>query len=610
MGAPKTAALPTPVFPSALFFAWAIASACSSEMPVSLATKAGGAQLDQADAPATGAATADADTFTAGVGELDAADLAASDKSEDLGADSFAGDETAATASDSGAVDASNATLDVWDTAAEAVAAVETAKQDAGEADTADTLAADDLDAFAGAETLADVAQAEVADAASDESSANDAGAAKDLPADATADSADVAEAPTGCVASYTIGPPQPNCPTFELSWTCPQPAKVFALAMLPQGGVALAGAIGDYAWLTRVDDAGQTVWQTVPNWQSPATDVTPSSDGGILVITNKGTCGKFSAAGTLLWSLKIGGNYFGPSHLAPTSDGGFVTAFKNYAEFIWPLTVKRYSASGAVVWSSDFPILDKTSLGNFIALPDGGFGLAVTENNSSAVWILDSAGKKLQEIGVGPYPIVHPLPDGGFVAGCQLAATWQSIYASYARRVGSKNADWLTFVSPVPKGIYDDGISYFTDGFAGRADGASMLASTRYEKDKPKLPALSWLGADGQLRWQRGMPFAGAVALRDDGGFWAAGTVNKSATLIRGDRWGNIACAATAACMAKTAGACDDGNVCTSDFCALPGDCTHTALIEQTPCGNGYDGYSLDFSKVSKCLNGVCVAP
>ena len=430
-------------------------------------------------------------------------------------------------------------------------------------------------------------------------------------------------EAPSGCTPSFVDGAPSSDCPVFSQTWTCPASAGFTAMAATSDGGVLLVGGIDSKAWIVREDALGQVLWQKEFPALGEAVDVTATVDGGWAIIGGG-------------WALQPG----------PAGTSGY------------PAFVLKLSDSGAVQWLDAWPgpfDAGVNSPGKVVALPDGGVAIAITfgltlGHNAAAILRLSATGSPLWtsthadtqygtdlrgmvRLSNGAFALVYreaccggsqwtlgiwdaiDLPpsasqvvdellvvraDGAVLAGCTLGSGKSGWFASTVRNYdASWGIVWETWLTPVPTGEQFPNSS--TVAFAAFPDGGSITSSD----------ALRWskVGATGQFAWQRSATAGNAVAAFPDGSFAAAGTANPIPTLLRADRWGNVTCKDAIPCAAKAANACDDGNGCTSDYCLAPGDCTHVALDDQTPCGNAPDYYSRYKPAPKMCFGGKCVA-
>lgn len=118
-------------------------------------------------------------------------------------------------------------------------------------------------------------------------------------------------------------------------------------------------------------------------------------------------------------------------------------------------------------------------------------------------------------------------------------------------------------------------------------------------------IAAVSSLGV---VQWRRQLPtLAAATRVLSDGtGLWLVGGATKDGdavdpaalALLRIDAYGFGSCEAAGGCAGKTAAACDDGDPCTLDGCAVGFGCSHLPAADGAAC-----------SPTSVCQDGACTS-
>ncbi|MBM4344286.1 MAG: hypothetical protein FJ100_13030 [Deltaproteobacteria bacterium] len=149
-------------------------------------------------------------------------------------------------------------------------------------------------------------------------------------------------------------------------------------------------------------------------------------------------------------------------------------------------------------------------------------------------------------------------------------------------------------------------------------ADGAKALAAldggdfaivgTSGTKGKTSDDAWLFVVDDlGKLQWDKGYGgsandgFSGVAVSPNGsvilGGGTSTGTPAPNAWVLAVDAWGNGTCGNAGACALKPAGACDDGDPCTTDACDAKTGCAHAVVPDNSYC----TAYGL------VCLKGKC---
>ena len=115
------------------------------------------------------------------------------------------------------------------------------------------------------------------------------------------------------------------------------------------------------------------------------------------------------------------------------------------------------------------------------------------------------------------------------------------------------------------------------------------------------RLAARSLNGSDLGLSDER-VGWVSAMLALADGTLVSAGAIGVAGQndtwLTRSDRWGSRTCALSGACLSQPTANCDDGNVCTADFCAGAATCAHPFLPDDAMCDVG-----------KRCKEGQCAA-
>lgn len=389
-----------------------------------------------------------------------------------------------------------------------------------------------------------------------------------------------------------------------------------------------VVGGVNHQTWIVRENASGEVLWQKSFPALGEAVDVTATADGAWVVIGGDGNgertaefALKISDSGNLLWTNvwkdEPAAGLGAPGKLVAMGDGGAVIAMTVNVKPEWPqLGLRRFSAAGAVLWTSK-PSFDLWELVGMVRLPDGHFAVTYREpcgvcakSPDVAEW--DAGGLPLASTSLSADALPALGSDGSVLAGCThgsgQAGWFGSSVCKFDRSWGVVHETWL---SPVPVNG-PDFFTWETIAFALFPGGASLTAS---RGDGTSTPVVRWSAVreNGQFAWQRSNPVGDALATFPDGSFAVAGATGSTGAwvpmLVRADRWGNVDCPNAVPCAGKAANACDDGNGCTSDYCVAPGNCTHTALDDQTPCGDASGWLRVGSPMPNLCKNGSCVS-
>ena len=464
-------------------------------------------------------------------------------------------------------------------------------------------------------------------DAALVDADAQEVADALSLDADAVAP----ADAPTGCVPSYLSGDATSSCATFVQKWLCPASAKFTALAAASDGGFLLVGSIGDAAWIVRITAKGSVVWQKVFPELTVADDVAASSDGGwgIACVKNKmQALLKLDAQGATVWLQtwpQAWSVQSAPSKVTALPDGGFALACQFSAGTKTVPGILRLDASGATVWQAQVNVKNWPHYGairSFVRLPDGDFAMSTYGTYPPGYYhegfeSFSADGLPLQDTSTDTDEVLAVSASGALLAGCNVNGGKAGWFTAYVRGLSATGGiDWETWLTPIPSDKHTM-VWWNTSAFAAFSNGDSVIASFEYAQN-PYTRIFRWsrVAANGQFAWQRSAAAGDAMLGLGDGGIasvgWEGEAPDTTPLFVRADRWGNTSCPDTMACQKMAASTCDDGNGCTSDYCVAPGDCTHTALDDSTPCATLPDmlGGGKGASSFPKsCLAGVCVA-
>lgn len=467
-----------------------------------------------------------------------------------------------------------------------------------------------------------DTETAEVADALEDATVDVAAPDAADAAVDASADSSATAlpVAVTGCDPVYLGGAPTGTCETFVETWTCPGGAQFQGMVAMPDGGAVLAGGLAGQAWVVRTDGLGKVVWQKTFEGVGQARAVTLTTNGDIALsgsgpeipndlywpydsdlayLLEVGPLGEFAWLQT--WNPLLPSPARGRAEfLVALADGGLAVAGpKETSGGVGAIWLSRLDSKGKPVvetllgnelcggeWCSTGPIpigLAVLADGRLLVRIKMHYGAGV---NPDGVAVLDSSGA-IQWTKLAPASELQVLPDGGFVASPSFNGF--SGVPVVERYDGDGQMLWSTIW--VAQALETP---WWVMTLAALLDGDVSVTTT--PKLKESFERFSRLDAQGQIRWQRALPFGAASAAADSGsGIVVMGYSGTTAFLMRTDRWGNTACADSTACAGKGWSFCDDGNPCTSDLCGA-GGCSHASLDDGTSCGGG-----------KTCAGGVC---
>ena len=206
-----------------------------------------------------------------------------------------------------------------------------------------------------------------------------------------------------------------------------------------------------DNAWVLKLNNAGNLVWEKNFGAPSQARAVHPTNDGGYILVgstsvrhpdsayTNPWFV-RLDANGEVLWERSYASPHFGVARsVRPTADGGYVVGGES-GETGSPDSgdtdafVLKLDASGEVIWKSAYGGPRNDVVNSVYPAPDGGYVVAGETDsfhpstlNAPNVWVLKltaDGGIVWQEIfggpkllGVASYAVsARPTPDGDFV--------------------------------------------------------------------------------------------------------------------------------------------------------------------------------------------------
>ena len=202
-------------------------------------------------------------------------------------------------------------------------------------------------------------------------------------------------------------------------------------------GGFILSGlgffASDTYAWLVRVDAAGNIIWQKGyggEDWLDYAAETVQTSDGGFIMAGYTAAFGvgisdllvlKLNSDGSIAWQKTVHYGVFDAGRaVVQTSDGGYLIAGAdtNNGEY-W---VVKLDPAGNLQW---FKVYPGVTINDLSLLSGDGFVLAgrVGEDTAADLWVAqaNSAGDLEWQIRYGgpaadAAAAIEPLPEGGFI--------------------------------------------------------------------------------------------------------------------------------------------------------------------------------------------------
>ena len=187
------------------------------------------------------------------------------------------------------------------------------------------------------------------------------------------------------------------DVPTWEKTFGGPLEDGAVTIVALADGGFAIAGLKtvrrpGGDAWIFRLDQAGELVWETSPggSWWDEADSVVALADGGFAVagwIRPEGTLDdddawvlRLDKTGQILWERTFGGSEWDQAYsIVALADGGFVVAGRTESRGAgqYDAWVLRLDSNGGLLWDKTFGGAGNDSASSIVALADGGFVVA-----------------------------------------------------------------------------------------------------------------------------------------------------------------------------------------------------------------------------------------
>lgn len=215
-----------------------------------------------------------------------------------------------------------------------------------------------------------------------------------------------------------------------------------------PDGGYILMGNRPGFGWtdliLVKTDALGNEQWQSINiinGIEGFMYSVDLSPDGGYIVSgRTDGAAGgssyvmKFDDIGTFEWASNYGlGNKSIAYEAIPTSDGGYLMVGKEIS--VVDLSVAylfKLDSEGGIEWEQYYGGSDKSSFHSVIEMPDGGFamagtyedtspetfGLLVVRTDSDGVVLWDNKVAGLDTIRHNSAKQIQRAPDGNLVVG------------------------------------------------------------------------------------------------------------------------------------------------------------------------------------------------
>ena len=167
-----------------------------------------------------------------------------------------------------------------------------------------------------------------------------------------------------------------------------------YDICLSGDGNYFVTGAAGDYLYILKLKQNGDTVWTRKYDIDGYGLGVVKTDDCGCAV-TAGGYIIKFDCNGNELWRTSVGGKLF---DLQKVSDGGFIAA--GYRVFDG-LFVKVDSA-GNLIWSKEYTVSHLMGFSSCIEAIDGGYIAAGAVRNPSPTMIellkVDGKGETIWE--------------------------------------------------------------------------------------------------------------------------------------------------------------------------------------------------------------------
>ncbi|MEZ4266626.1 MAG: hypothetical protein R3F39_09630 [Myxococcota bacterium] len=349
-------------------------------------------------------------------------------------------------------------------------------------------------------------------------------------------------------------------------------------------------------SWVARYGPTGDIVWERSLRQRFLTNDVLPTPDLGLYTVEagNKSaapsaaldftlTVRRLDAEGAELWSTDIDAVQpvlRSPFRLARAVRGGAVLAYMAAetqtspdgakSERAWAASAARFDEQGGVAWQLRLSAPDVTvEAGPIVALSDDKFLVVGVQwptfgpwdRYPVAVWWVDGQGNSLGETDVYP-----GYGDYFLATGATAAADGGVLIGGYFTRYRGSYAKPLIAVE---LDLWD------SDGFVMKLD------------------------RSGNFEWMRlyggpGTDFFWDVVASPDGRITAMGGLDEETGtkvrnwIVRTDFWGRTCGMRLGVCADMPWQDCEDGNPCTINWCDPDAGCTHPALPDGSPCGEG----------------------
>ena len=299
---------------------------------------------------------------------------------------------------------------------------------------------------------------------------------------------------------------------------------------------------------------------------------------------------------GNVGWQFNAAGETNNQILVSLVSDGTDIVAAGRWSSNPFKQLI-RVDGTGKMIWERSYgTVLDYAEA---ITLTSAGFGIVGrdTSTDYDAPHVLASAdaqGNQLWHATIdykgGVVSSLLGLPDGFAVAGNSLSG-----FTVLRTDVTGKT-------------LWKYGLYSMTATAAGalvEAGGGFTLLGTTSTKAGGSL---QWLHTDalGNVQWQQmlgnGTTGGGIVRLADGyvicGDLLGVQWTQPHAVVLRTDNYGHFSCAEAGVCLALSATACDDGNVCTADDCDGKIGCIHLPIPDGATCT----------AAGALCKAGICV--
>ncbi|MSQ84158.1 MAG: hypothetical protein EXR77_14965 [Myxococcales bacterium] len=392
----------------------------------------------------------------------------------------------------------------------------------------------------------------------------------------------------------------------FDVTYGGPaleQASGIFAVA----GGYVLAArtesAVGGTTdgWLVKVSDSGKLVWSTtLGGTANDGFNAVAGLDGGYVAAGGnqskaageKGLwIARFDAGGTAMWDTSFGyPTAASAAGVAAVADGIVAagSAVLAVKPFTFSAVVAKVNKSGAKLWNKAFGDASFTAIkaqgtttaaiGWTGAKGAGGrdMWLVAFDNLGTISW-----DKTFGTAGHDEAQAVEALADGWLVAGHSVASGVKQLLVVRTDATGGKLWEKSYANQCVVKSV-----ALVSPGFV--LAGAANLANSAGGEDACaiRIDGMGTLLGSKSFDGGGSDEFAAVIAVKDSLVF-AGGTTSKGAGwydlwVVRTDGWFSPTCEDAGLCATLTAIDCDDGKVCTADWCAAGKGCTHVG----TNCG------------------------